>query len=126
MSLLRQSRHFILIGIAQWLLDWSVMVILSRIGAPVPAANIAGRISGALLGFSLNGTITFARSDSALGWSQFGRYAILWCTNATISTLAVTAIHSSLGLHQAWIAKPLVDGALAIGSFLASRHWVYR
>jgi len=29
-------------------------------------------------------------------------------------------------LRGAWIGKPLVDATLAIGSFLASRHWVYR
>lgn len=126
MTLLRQGRHFVLIGIAQWLLDWCTMVALSRIGAAVALANIAGRICGALLGFWLNGSITFARDGAAPGWPQLGRYSLLWSVNATISTIAVSAVDASQGLHGAWFAKPLIDALLAIGSFVASRHWVYR
>jgi putative flippase GtrA len=126
MSLLRQSRHFILIGIVQWLVDWGVMVALSRAGVPVAAANIAGRVSGALLGFWLNGSITFAGEGRGPGWRQLGRYVLLWCANTALSTGAVSVINATFGLHGAWIGKPLVDGVLAVGSFLASRHWVYR
>ena len=59
MSLTRQGRHYLLIGGVQWLLDWGVMVALSHWGLPVEAANVAGRICGAMLGFWLNGRITF-------------------------------------------------------------------
>ncbi len=126
MSWLRQSRHFILVGLAQGLLDWSVMVALSHLGLAVALANIAGRISGALLGFRLNGTITFARDGRRPGWRQFRRYVVLWCGATVLSTVAISAIDMQLGLRGAWLAKPLVDGTLAIGSFLVSRHWVYR
>lgn len=126
MSLLRQGRSFVLVGIAQWLLDWAVMVVLSHAGVAVPAANVAGRLSGAALGFWLNGSITFSRDGSAPGWRQFARYVLLWCATTLLSTSAVTAIDAAHGLRWAWLAKPLVDGMLAIGSFLASRHWVYR
>lgn len=125
MSWLREGRFFILIGVLQWLVDWGMMVALSHAGVPVAAANIAGRVSGALLGFWLNGRITFARDGQAPGWRQFARYVLLWCANTTISTLAVSAINAAFGLRGAWIGKPLVDGLLALGSFLASRHWVY-
>ncbi|GAA0713678.1 GtrA family protein [Dokdonella soli] len=126
MSLLRQGRHFALIGVAQWLLDWGVMVMLSRSGAPVAIANVAGRVCGALLGFWMNGSITFSRGGARPGWPQLARYVILWCANAAMSTIAVSMIDASLGLRGAWFFKPLIDGILAIGSFLASRHWVYR
>jgi len=43
-----------------------------------------------------------------------------------MSTLAVTGMKATFGLHAALIAKPLIDGLVAIGSFLAQRHWVYR
>lgn len=125
MSLLRQGRHFATIGIAQWLLDWGVMVGLSRLGVPVPLANIAGRISGAVLGFWLNGSITF-RNGGGPGWRQFRRYASLWIVSTVISTGAVSAIDHAFGLGWAWLGKPLVDGALSIGSFVLSRHWIYR
>ena len=49
MSWLRQGRHFILVGLAQGLLDWCVMVALSHLGLAIIFANVAGRISGALL-----------------------------------------------------------------------------
>ncbi|MEO5624492.1 MAG: GtrA family protein [Dokdonella sp.] len=126
MSLLRQGQHFILIGIVQWLVDWGVMVAASHFGLPVAAANISGRVCGALLGFWLNGSITFARDRKGPRWRQFARYVLMWCANTTVSTLAVSAINAAFGLRGAWVGKPLVDGVLALGSFLASRQWVYR
>lgn len=126
MSLLRQGRHFAAIGLLQGLVDWGVMVALSHAGVAIVYANIAGRISGALFGFSLNGLITFSRDGQTLGWRQFGRYVTWWCASAALSTSAVTAIDVWFGLHSAWLGKPLVDATLAIGSFLLSRHWVYR
>ena len=74
MSLLRQGRHFILIGLLQWLVDWGVMVALSRLGMAVAGANLAGRVGGALLGFWLNGSITFAVPVRSPGLRQLGRY----------------------------------------------------
>jgi putative flippase GtrA len=126
MSWLRQGRHFIVVGLAQGLLDWSVMVALSHFGLAIGFANVAGRLSGALLGYWLNGSITFARDGHRPGWHQFGRYVVLWCSATTLSTAAVSLIGAEFGLRAAWLGKPLVDGVLAIGSFLASRHWVYR
>jgi putative flippase GtrA len=126
MSLLRQGRFFILIGVLQWLVDWGLMVGLSHLGAGVAAANVAGRVSGALLGFWLNGSITFARDGRRPGWRQLGRYVLLWCATTAFSTGAVSLIDADFGLREAWLAKPMVDGVLAIGSFLASRHWIYR
>ena len=126
MSLLRQGRWFVVVGVVQWLTDWSVMFLLSRAGVPVAPANVAGRVCGALLGFWLNGRITFATDGRRPGWPKLRRYALLWCANTALSTLGVTAIDAAFGLRGAWIGKPLVDATLAIGSFLASRHWVYR
>lgn len=126
MSLLRQGRWFATVGGVQWLVDWCVMFVLSHSGVPVAYANIAGRICGALLGFWLNGRITFARDDRDPRWRQLVRYVVLWCVTTTLSTLGVSALNAAFGLRGAWIGKPIVDGVLAIGSFLASRHWVYR
>ncbi|HEY6941574.1 GtrA family protein [Dokdonella sp.] len=126
MSLLRQGRSFVAVGVLQWLVDWSVMFALSRAGVSVAAANVAGRMAGALLGFWLNGNYTFAQDAGRPGWRQLGRYVLLWCTSTVFSTAGVSAIDALFGLRGAWLGKPLVDGALALGSFLASRHWVYR
>ena len=126
MSIFRQGRFFILIGVLQWLVDWGLMVGLSHLGVSVAVANVAGRVSGALLGFWLNGSITFARDGQRPGWRQLGRYVLLWCATTALSTGAVSLIDAHFGLHDAWLAKPMVDGVLAIGSFLASRYWIYR
>jgi len=126
MSLLRQSRWFVVVGGAQWIVDWSAMVLLSHAGLGVVRANIAGRVGGALLGFWLNGSITFARDDASPRWRQALRYIVLWCVCTALSTTGVATVAEQFGLGWAWLAKPIMDGLIAIGSFLVSRHWVYR
>lgn len=127
MSLLRQGRHFILVGVAQVVVDWGVTVALSHSGIDLAVANITGRVTGALLGFTLNGQITFAGEDGGrAGWRQFGRYLLWWLATTALSTVGVIAIEARLGLGWAWLGKPLVDGLLAVLGFIASRQWVYR
>jgi len=126
MSLMRQGRRFALVGAVQWLVDCGAMFVLSHSGMPVPYANVAGRICGALLGFWLNGRFTFTDGGRRAGWRQLARYLLLWGANTFLSTAGVSAFDAAFGLRGAWLAKPLVDGALALGSFLVSRRWVYR
>lgn len=125
-SLTRQGRHYLTIGIVQWLLDWAVMVALSHFGLPVRQANVLGRISGAAIGFWLNGRITFAGEDTLVGRTQFLRFAAMWLVMTLISTIAIGAIDDYLGLKWAWLAKPAVEVVLGGMGFLLSRHWVYR
>jgi putative flippase GtrA len=126
MSLSRQGRRYLAIGLVQWLLDWAVMVGLSHAGMPVEPANIAGRISGALLGFWLNGRITFAGTDTALSRLALQRFVLLWLCTTAISTWAIGGIDDWFGLTWAWLAKPGVELLLGLCGFLLSRHWVYR
>lgn len=126
MSLKRQGRHYLVIGGVQWLLDWGVMVGLSHLGLPVEPANVAGRISGAALGYWLNGRITFAGDDTALGRTQFTRFALMWLLTTAISTWAMGTIDATLGLKWAWLAKPGVELILGVFGFVLSRHWVYK
>lgn len=126
MSLHRQGRHYLLIGGVQWLLDWAVMVGLSHLGLIVELANIAGRISGAMLGFWLNGKVTFAGADTALGRVQLQRFVLMWLCTTTTSTLAMGHIDDVFGLRWAWLAKPAVELTLGLIGFLLSRHWVYK
>ena len=126
MSLGRQGRHYLTIGILQWLVDWGVMVGLSHLGLLVEPANVAGRISGAALGFWLNGRITFAGDGTTIGRRQFGRFALMWLSTTLVSTLAMGAIDDAGGLKWAWIAKPVVELVLGGIGFVLSRHWVYK
>ncbi|MEG3191539.1 GtrA family protein [Lysobacter sp. D1-1-M9] len=126
MSLKRQGRHYLLIGMIQWLLDWGVMVALSHFGMPVRQANVVGRVCGALLGFWLNGRITFAGDDTAVGRTQFLRFLGMWLSMTLLSTLAIGTIDDYLGLKWAWLAKPGVELVLGGLGFLLSRYWIYR
>lgn len=126
MSLGRQGKHYLLIGGIQWLVDWGVMVGLSHLGMAIEPANIAGRISGALLGYWLNGKLTFAGDDTAVGRTQLRRFVMMWLCTTAISTWSMGAIDDYLGLTWAWLAKPGVELALGVVGFLLSRHWVYK
>ena len=125
--LFRQGGSFIAVGLAQLLLDWLVFVGLTALGVPAAPGNLAGRISGALLGFWLNGRYTFASAGhQRLGWKRFGRFLAIWVPATALSTWLVTMVAAALGLQLAWLAKPLVEGALAVLSFFLLRHVVYR
>lgn len=126
MSLGRQGRHYLLIGGIQWLVDWGVMVALSHFGMQIEPANIAGRICGALLGYWLNGKLTFAGEDTAIGRTQLQRFVMMWLCTTAVSTWSMGAIDDYLGLKWAWLAKPGVELTLGVIGFVLSRHWVYK
>ncbi len=127
MTLIRQGSSYFVIGLLQLLLDWVVFVAATAAGMQVIPANISGRLAGMLLGFWLNGRYTFAeRGQRRLGWSRFARFLALWLLLTAASTLLVGAAAHALGLRHAWLAKPLVEGSLAMVSFLLMRHVVYR
>lgn len=126
-TLLRQGGSFVLVGLLQLLLDWLLFVALTALGMAAAPANLAGRVGGALLGFWLNGRVTFAQAGHArLGWTRFGRFLLVWIPLTVVSTLAVSWVAGTLGLAHAWLAKPLVEGALAVVAFFLWRHVVYR
>ena len=127
MPLLRQGGHYLAFGILQLLLDWAGFVALTALGMPAMPANLASRTSAALLGFWLNGRYTFADGQgSRLGWRRFVRFWLLWLFMTAVSTVLVTVVEAQLGLHWAWLAKPVVEGGLALAGFFLLRHVVYR
>jgi putative flippase GtrA len=125
MSALHEGARFIAVGIAQVILDSFVFIALTSLGLSPAPANLGGRISGAAMGFWLNGKITFARHRQPRLGARFMRYAVLWLVMTAISTTALTVIARDAGLIHAWWSKPLVEAILGIVSFLVSRHWVY-
>lgn len=126
MTLGRHARHYLLIGGVQWLVDWAVMVLLSHWGMLIELANVLGRVAGALLGYWLNGKLTFAGEDTALGGTQLRRFVAMWLCTTAVSTWSMGWIESHLGLQWAWMAKGGVEFVLGTCGFLLSRHWVYR
>jgi len=126
MSLGKQGRDYFIIGLVQWLLDWGIMAGLSHLGVPVRAANVCGRTSAALLGFWLNGKITFRANGVKLGRVQLARFVLLWVGTTVVGTWAVGAVNDLAGLRMVWLLKPLIEIALAVVAFVISRQWVYR
>jgi len=126
MSLGQQGRDYFIIGLLQWLLDWALMVALSHLGVPVWAANVCGRTSAALVGFWLNGRITFRAHGVKLGRVQLARFVLLWAGTTVAGTWAVDAVNDMAGLHMVWLLKPLIEIVLAVVAFVISRQWVYR
>lgn len=127
MSLIRQGGHYLVFGLLQLLLDWAVFVIATALGMPAAPGNLLGRSCGALLGFWLNGRFTFAREgQQRLGWRRFARFLVMWLLMTAISTWLVAAFAHGMGLQLAWLAKPLVEAALAALNFFLLRYVVYR
>ncbi len=124
---LRQGGLFLLVGLVQLALDTCVFIAGTALGLPVIAGNVLGRISGATLGFWLNGRYTFADNGQArLSPRHQLRFAIMWLALTALSTLILQATAAHHSLQGAWLIKPLVEAALAAVSFLVSRHWVFR
>lgn len=76
--LLRQGGSFLIIGALQLLVDWALFVALTALGVAAAPANLASRVGGALLGFWLNGRVTFA-SEVPHAWAGGASPSSCWC-----------------------------------------------
>jgi putative flippase GtrA len=115
---------FVLVGLVQLAFDSSLFVALTAAGVPVVAGNLIGRVGGATLGFWLNGRYTFGRPRLDRGHAL--RFAAVWIPLTFLSTALVGFVASRLGLHGAWMAKPIVEAGLAVISYFLWKHVVYR
>lgn len=127
----RQLLLYGVVGGAQLLLDYAVFVGLTAVGLAVIPANLIGRVSGACVGYFLNRHITFANVDQDRRHgrherSRMVRFAVAWIGLTIVGTAAVQLLASWTDLKVAWIAKPIIDGLLAVVGFLLSRYWIYR
>lgn len=126
-ALLRQGAGYLAAGGLALLVDWGVFVLLTRAAVPTAPANLLARLSGAGVAYVLNGAFTFRGRDGArLGWARLARFALVWCVMTALSTAALSIVDRALGLGYAWMAKPVVEALLAVGSFLLYRYWIYR
>jgi putative flippase GtrA len=127
-GLLRQGLFYGLFGLAQLLADWLCFVALTSLGLAVVPANVMGRVAGAVLGYWLNGRVTFARrgGSPALGPLPLLKFIASWLIAAALSTFGVWALDKSFGLQGAWLGKLALDGMLAGIGFMLSKYWIYR
>ncbi|HZP66271.1 MAG TPA: GtrA family protein [Rudaea sp.] len=126
MRILRDGFHFSAVGVIQVVADSAVYILLTKFGLGPAAANVSGRVGGALLGFWLNGRVTFAQREQPHLPLRLIRYLFLWTVLTAISTAALVGIAQHEGLASSWWCKPLIETALGLTSFLVSRHWVYQ
>jgi putative flippase GtrA len=118
---------FVLVGLAQLVVDTALYIGLTATGLPVTPANIAGRIGGVSLGFALNARYTFAvDGQSRLGRKSFLRFLVMWLALTALSTLILAWVAGSAGLHGSWLAKPAVEALMAALGFVVQRYWVFR
>jgi putative flippase GtrA len=123
----RQGLRFVLVGLAQLLLDWALYVLLTGLGADTAWANPLSRFCAMLLGFWGHGRYTFADGNGArLGWARLARFLPTWLLLTLLGTVALDWLEGARGLPAAWLAKPAVEAVLAALSFFALRTWVYR
>ncbi|HLS83150.1 MAG TPA: GtrA family protein [Arenimonas sp.] len=123
----RQGLRFLLVGLAQLLLDWSLYVLLTGLGADTAWANPFSRFCAMLPGFWGHGRYTFADADGArLGWARLARFLPTWTVLTVLGTWVLSWLAGTRGLPAAWLAKPALEAVLAVLSFLALRAWVYR
>jgi putative flippase GtrA len=126
-SLPRQSVLFLLVGLAQLVVDTAIYIGLTALGMPVTPANIAGRVGGVSLGFALNARYTFAvDGQSHMGRRTMFRFLVMWLALTALSTLILAQVAGSAGLQGSWLAKPAVEAVMAAIGFIIQRHWVFR
>ena len=126
MTLHRHAASYAVIGLAQWLVEYGLMLALSEWVMPVEPANVIGRIAGAMLGFWLNGKWTFAGEDTHVGRHAALRFGAMWLVLTVFNTWLVASIDHRAGLRMAQLLKPGADLLTGGIGFLLSRHWVYR
>ncbi len=126
--LIRQMLMYGAVGGAQLALDYLVFIGLTAVGLSVIAANLTGRVVGASLGYYLNRRVTFTVAEGGQGRerNRVLKFCAVWISLTIIGTAALELLASSIDLKAAWIAKPVVDGLLAVAGFVLSKYWIYR
>ena len=125
MTLRRHAASYAVIGIVQWLVEYALMLVLSQWIMPVEPANVIGRLCGAVLGFWLNGKLTFAADDTHVGRHAAMRFLVMWIALTVLNTWIVAHLDDAFGLRMAQLLKPGADLLSGGIGFLLSRHWVY-
>ena len=113
MSLRRHLGGYAAVGLLQWAVEYAVMLSLSQWVMPVAPANVAGRISGALLGFWLNGKWTFAGDGHHLGTRAARRFLVMWLVLTALNTVEGLDYYTALTIDGGTVDVTL-DGPAAL------------
>lgn len=123
----RQVLLFIAVGLSQLAIEALLYVACTLLGVTPLIANLVARVLAAAGGYFMHSRVTFLQAkDTRRSSGTWWRYGSVWIALTAASTLAVTSAVETVGLHGSWIAKPMVDGVLAVVSFLLLKAWVFR
>ena len=98
---------------------------LNDSATPAETGTVIGRLCGAVLGFWLNGKLTFAADDTHVGRHAAMRFLVMWIALTVLNTWIVAHLDDAFGLRMAQLLKPGADLLSGGIGFLLSRHWVY-
>lgn len=118
-----QGLRYLASGVAQFALDWAVFAALHAVTGASALPNVAGRVAGALLGFVINSRWTFGGAPAWHG-PRFRRFGLFWLAQTTASTLLVWAAARWLPAGGVYVAKPVIEVALAVAGFVVWRGWI--
>lgn len=122
---MRQGVLFILVGLMQVVIDLLVFVLLTALGLEIGVANVVARLSGAALGYALNGMLTFSGDAGRVISVGSGiRFLAAWVSMTAVGTLSLIGLNT-LQIAAPWLMKLLVEANLAVVSFIVMRTWVY-
>lgn len=122
----KQAAVFLVVGGIVFVADYAAYaLVMTTAATSLVTANVIGRLTGAGVGFVLHRRYTFPNSRSASGPRQARRYAALFLANLTASSamLWVAVIGADV---DPFVARFLIDILSVVGSFFASRNWVFR
>lgn len=125
----RQVGLFVLIGLLQYVLDAAVFWLSLTVGAPLIAANLIGRISGAICGYLLNNRYTFGHDRSA-DPGRIVRFIGYWLFMTVLSTALLAWADARWNTTDqdstAVLIKLAVEAVLVTLSFALAKWVVFR
>jgi putative flippase GtrA len=121
-----QVARYGLVGLLVLALDYAVFAgLLVLLPGQHLAANIAGKLAGAAVGFVLHKYVTFAGEQTDGTGRQALSYVLLLGFNLLLSTTLLWLLVNNLVLN-AYGARMIVDAVVISVSFLGAKLWVYR
>lgn len=125
-SAMHQAARYGLVGACVFAADLAVFWLVLHAAPPAYlAANAAGKIAGAGLGFVLHKRFTFGWRQKDRGARQLVSYLCLLAANLALSSALLALLVGGLAVDKL-VAKVLVDAVVIAIAFVVSRHWVYR
>ncbi len=128
--LIKRHRHsigefikFALVGLLNTGVDVAIFFMLTRIGTPYVAAQVASYSCGAANSYLLNKVWTFR--SSGLSYAEIVRFTVVNLFSLGISVVVLTLLHDKAGLELAGAKAGATVCALA-ANFLGNKLWVFR